>query len=422
MSGRNQRTLVAFDARRFVEGIVNITNKGWIEILCANDNRALWTRLYRVVSRHTAVRMLYQRRFSGNDWEDVFSDLTQELFLRLHQRNRLRSYVEAGYSDKDVEQELYRIEVPNMVSRVQRETHPESYRIARRISDLLQTQPEFQYYSRPVLASGEVQERTCNKMALKVYGLSTWRSDKQMRPSTGLAVLVKDIAIRLRDTRRTGRGDGSQIIISNSELKRLIVDLFIAIDTPVDVRTMRSLALSKLPVEDRSLVSLDASRDNPEPRCSVLRVDLPDERPTPLEVLLAKESQNQIYELAEEMLVQLWDTVRNKAYRYRKLIEVVWHCYFNPASPSQAQVAEMMGISCSLVSHYRRIFDSLLRTLPLSLEEFKLLDGILERRVEEILSELKEAEADDQNEDQLMAGSECRPVALYTTHQHSASL
>jgi hypothetical protein len=372
---------------------VSRVTKGWTEILRTNDVGAFWGRLYSVVSRHGAVRVLFERKASKNSLDDLFSDLTQDLFLRLFQKGRLRSYVESGYTDKEIEQQLYRIELPNLVSRFLRQNRPESYRIARRISDLLQTQPEFQCYNTATLSEGDTPPR-CNKMVLKVFGLSSWPLDKPVKPAAGLGELTKEIAVRARDIRRTGRGSGSQIIISNSELKRLMIDLFLAMDSPADVRTMRALALSKLAVEDHSLVSIDAVLEPADDTFSGFKADFPDSRPTPLDVLLEKETHREIDGLVDELLQQMWDKVRNKTYRYRKLIEVAWHCYFNPGSPSQAQVAEDMGISCSLVSHYRRLFDSLFQNLSLSLDEFRLLNASLEKRLGELVMGFCAAEPD----------------------------
>src|SRR5262249_43090504 len=158
----------------------------------------------------------------------------------------------------------------------QRERYPESYRLARRISDLLQAQPEFRRFEQAGYSTSGEQRRSCNKMALKVYGLTSWPSDMEVKASSSLPELIKDVAFRQRDTRRTGRGSGSQVIISNKELKRLMIDIFFAIDSPADIRTTRSLVLSKLAVEDCRLVSIDAPTTSSDAEQPPLRVDLPD--------------------------------------------------------------------------------------------------------------------------------------------------
>ena len=78
---------------------------------------------------------------------------------------------------------------------------------------------------------------------------------------------------------------------------------------------------------------------------------------------------------------------------FRKLVEVAWHCYFDLASPSQSSIASRMGISDSLVSHYRRIFDTLMQSLSLNVDELILLNSGLDMRLGAILAEWKSESA-----------------------------
>ena len=364
--------------------------RGWIAVLSTNDDNTLWTKLHRVVSKHSAVRMLYASDGLGGDGlKELHCDLTQELFLKLHRKDRWRCYLDNGYTDEQVEQELYRIEVPNLVSHLQRERYPESYRIARRISDLLQGCLEFKPLPAPTGgASGVSGRQRTSKMTLRVYGLSVWPSDKVVKPGSALAELIDDVAFRPRDTRRTGRGSGSQVIISNEDLKQLILDIFLATDSPTDIRTMRSLVMSKLAVEDCRLVSIDTATTTDSAQESV-KVDLPDDRPTPLDVLLQKETVRLVERVLDELLEKMQETVNHRPRRFRKLVEVVWHCYFNLSSPSQTSIASMMGISDSLVSHYRRTFDALVQSLTLNVEELILLNSALERRLAPVVMQLR---------------------------------
>lgn len=369
-------------------------NLGWIEVLFCNDTDGLWSKLFNLVSRHSAIRLLYsQRDLSSDSRWDIYSDLTQELFLRLFEKNRWQYYLDLGYTDDKVEQELFRIEVPNFVSDLQRERYPESYRLARRISKLIKTRPEFRHYPEMTWAAGDAgvsgQQRVSGKMVLKVYGLSSWPADKEIKSDASLEQSVKDVNFRIRDTRRTGRGAGSQLIISNEELTQLLVDIFIAVDTPLTVRKMRWLAMSKLLIEDTRFISLDAALTVASERIvEQHKVDLPDYRPTPLDSLLHKEMKQQIENVVDTLLRSMREAVRHKANRYSKLIDVVWHCYFNPASPSQTSIARMMRISDSLVSHYRSIFDNLIKGLELSVDEFIHLNGVLGNRVAALKSEM----------------------------------
>jgi hypothetical protein len=367
---------------------VGTTVIGWIEALTNNDVETLWAKLFNLISKHSSVRMLYPpNEYSSQMVRDNYCDLTQDLFLRLYEKKRWQYYLDNGYSDEKIQQELYRIEVPNMITLLQRERHPESYRIARRISDLIKTRAEFQHFAASS-TSAKNGLRSCNKMVLKLYGLSIWPTTKPIKPESDLSELVKGVTFRTRDIRRTGRGAGSQVVISNDDLVQLIVDVFSTIDTPLSVRKMRALVMSKLPIEDSRVVSLNATVT----ASTNLEADLPcldvaDKRPTPLENLLQKEKWLQIEELADDTLGILKEQVRNKPNRYNKLLRVVWHCYFDPASLSQTSLAKMMGISDSLVSHYRGIFDSFIQTLDLSIDEFILLNGALSRRLAAIISE-----------------------------------
>ena len=368
---------------------------GWIEALTNNDVETLWAKLYNLISKHSSVRMLYPpNELSAEMVRDNYCDLTQDLFLRLFEKQRWQYYLDNGYSDEKIQQELYRIEVPNMVTLLQRDRHPESYRIARRISDLIKTRAEFQHFSASGSSASNGQHN-CNKMVLKLYGLSIWPADKNIKPESNLSELIKGVTFRTRDIRRTGRGAGSQVVISNEDLVDLIVDVFATVDTPLSVRKMRALVMSKLPIEDSRMVSINA----PTAASTGQDADLPylevaDKRPTPLETLLHKERWLQIEGLAEDALRVLKEQVRNKPNRYNKLLRVVWHCYFDPASLSQTSLARMMGISDSLVSHYRGIFDSFIRTLDLSIDEFILLNSALSRRLAAIISEWNAVEAE----------------------------
>lgn len=373
---------------------LSIKDRSWLDVLSSNDTETLWSKLFNLLSRHSAVRLLYpQKELSSDNKWDIYSDLTQGLFLRLLEKDRWQHYLDLSYSHDRIEQELFRIEVPNFVSELQRERYPESYRLARRISDLIKTRAEFRYYPNQFWSSTNATAsglpRTTNKMVLKVYGLAVWPTNKEVSRNTNLEPLVRDVAIRSRDTRRTGRGSGSQIIISNEELTQLIIDILTAVNTPLTIRMIRGFVMSKLMIEDCWFISLDAELTSASERAiEPQKVDLPDKRPTPLDSLLAKEMKQQIENVVESLLNKMREAVRYKTIRYSKLIDVVWHCYFNPASPSQTKIARLMGISDSLVSHYRGIFDNLIRGLPLSVDEFIHLNTVLGNRVAAVRSEM----------------------------------
>lgn len=337
--------------------------RGWVEILANNDAEALWAKLFRLVSRHSSIRNLFNSSRTGwSQLQELNTDITQDLFLRLHKKGRWEYYLDAGYLSKDIEHELYHIEIPNLVSLLLRERHPEAYRLSRRISNLIQTRPEFRRYGSPDGTDGTRNE----KLTLKIYELREWPANKSLKPHQDFHSLIKDVSCRGRDRRRAGRGSSSQIIISNNDLIDLLVEIFRAIDSPSDIGTIRAMALSKLAIEDSRFVSIDAELcpegDSDSER---LKVDFADIRPTPEQVLLENESTNQVETIAIELLDKMHELVRNKPNRYSRLARVAWHCYFDVSSPSQTSVAKWIGISNSLVSHYRKLFDGIIRDVVL---------------------------------------------------------
>jgi len=341
---------------------MNEQARGWVEILTDNDAAALWDKLFKLVSRHSSIRTLFNSdRIAHARLHDLNADVTQDLFLRLHRKDRWRHYIDAGYSNANIEHELYHIEVPNLVSLQLRERQPEAYRMARRISNLVQTSTEFRRYRRTLAAN-----HSEGKLTTRVFGLREWPDDKPTRAYQNMEDLLKDVAYRGRDRRRAGRGGSSHIIISNRDLTDLLVEIFRAVDSPLDVRIVRSLALSKLPVEDSRFVSIDAavtpdSVPDPEP----LKVDFPDQRPTPEQRLLENETNQQAEAIAAELLDKMREVVRHKPRRYSRLARVAWYCYFDLSSPSQTTIARRIGISNSLVTHYRQLFDAIIRDVEL---------------------------------------------------------
>jgi len=323
---------------------------------------------------------------------DIYTDLTQELFLRLYEKDRLQFYLDADYTDERVEQELYRFEIPNLISEMVRAQTPESYRIARRTSMLLKSHPDFQHFPQPVYSSEKFNRlsraaHNC-KLAFRIYGLRSWPFDKPVRDWQQMRDMIEDVAFRLRDIRRTGRGNGSQIIISNRELNLLITEIFKAIDSPTDVRTMRSMVISKLMVEDTRFVPIDGDvKPSSAIETEMPRAEPADERPTPEEILLGKEMSLQIEDTVTEIFDRLKRAVRDKPRRYRKLVQIVWFCYYSSDSITQSSIANRLEISDSLVTHYRKIFDETVRGLDISVDQLLLLNDAIRERLSAVIEE-----------------------------------
>lgn len=362
-----------------------MTNKkSWSALFSEADNWGIWEKLFSMVSHHSAVRaFIASQRAPHESMQDMFLDLTQDVFLRLQEKNRWNHYREAGYSDQTIDHELNHLEIPNLMSLRLRKRYPESYRIARRVSTVLGTSTEFRYF-------GNSKARANGRMVSRVYGLRHWTSDTPVKEPTVLAELISSVEPRMRDTRKSGRGSSSHIIISNPALCDLLIDIFNATQSLIDVKTLRFLTLSKVAVEDSRFLPIDAEIATAEAgQPATYSVLLADKRPTPEEALLNTEAATEIDTLADRLIEGLVEAVRNKPKRFNKLVKVVWYCYFDPASRSQSEIASLMGISDSLVCHYRKLFDSYVQRIRLSPEMWVMLNRSLECSFGAILCEIE---------------------------------
>ncbi|MEW6125659.1 MAG: hypothetical protein AB1757_01235 [Acidobacteriota bacterium] len=401
----------------------------WSSLLEYQDVEGLWNGLYQIVSRHPAVRPLH----FATDGAAVVSpfeinaDLTQELFLELFQKQRFEHYLYTGYSSADIENEIAHIELPNLVGARLRKRYPESFRMARRVSALLKSSPRFRRMSetddeaeaspkpkrgRPPkaakqtipanpqaeedddleaiadFAGDELPNETApatpkrQRMVNQVYGLKEWKSTKPMRDSGHFGEFIRNVPMRKRDTRVVGRSGTSQLILSNPELENLMIEIFEAIDSPADVRTIRQLALAKIPLQDYNIASLDEEFSAPSGNGSMMRRDPADTRGTAEDVLLREEKNRQAADLAGNFLHSLRKAVNNNERRYDRLLSTLWHCFYNPENPSQLEIADTLGVSDSLVSDNRRLIEHELKKLRLSVEEGAVFSESLRMLIE----------------------------------------
>jgi predicted transcriptional regulator len=73
------------------------------------------------------------------------------------------------------------------------------------------------------------------------------------------------------------------------------------------------------------------------------------------------------------------------------MINVLWYCYLISDSGTQLEVAEMLGVSDSLVSDYRKRIEANLQQLSFDgVNEARQFEKALKRKVREILTEEKE--------------------------------
>ena len=352
----------------------------WVESLKSSDVSRLWTDLHRIVSHHPLVRasrsagLLVEEGGAG-----AFTDLTQELFVQLLSKNRFEHYLDTAMTDYEIECEISQIELTNLLTAELRKRHPESYRLARRISTLIQSSGNFKRFD----TSG-IDDEPHRRLADRVYGLSEWNENKSRRGSHEVEQRVQIIPVRQRDTRMVGCTGDSQVVISNPDLEDLIVSVLDAVDSPVDVRTLRSLVMSRLPVMDIYLVPLDGD-DNDHDNGGY---DPVDRRENPEQGLLRRESEREAAGYVDLFLKNLHEAVRGKVKQYNRILGVLWHCYLSPEQATQLEVAASLGVSDSLVSDYRRRIEQELRALAFSeVEEAKQFELALRVRVKEMVFE-----------------------------------
>jgi hypothetical protein len=346
----------------------------WVESLRNSDVNRLWAELHRIVSNHPLVRASRSAGLLIDEGAtSAYTDLTQELFVQLLTKSRFQHYLDTVMTDAEIECEIGQIELTNLLTAELRKRHPESYRLARRISTLIQSSANFRRFDNH--GNPDEQHR---RLADRVYGLSEWPENKTGRNSHEMEQRAHMIPVRQRDTRMVGCTGDAQIVISNSDLEDLIVSVLDAIDSPADVRTLRSLVMSRLPVMDIYLVPLNGDEGDPEKPY----FDPADVRENPEQTLLRQESECEAAGSVNKFLKNLRANVRGKIKQYNRMLGVLWHCYLSPDHATQLQVASTLGVSDSLVSDYRRRIEQELRALSFAeVEEARLFELALRERV-----------------------------------------
>lgn len=346
----------------------------WVNSLRRSDVSQLWTDLHRIVCHHPLVRASRSAGLLVEEGaQNAYTDLTQELFVLLLSKGRFQHYLDTGMTDAEIECEIGQIELTNLLTAELRKRHPESYRLARRISTLIQSSANFRRFD-----SSGMDDEPHRRLVDRVYGLSEWANGKQKRETHELEQRVQMIPMRQRDTRMVGCTGDAQVVISNSDLEDLIISVLEAADSPVDVRTLRSLVMSRLPVMDIYLVPLGGDEGD-EGGVHFEPVDVGD---NPEEGLLRRESERAAAGYVDQFLKGLHESVRGKVKQYNRMLGVLWHCYLSPYHSTQLEVAATLGVSDSLVSDYRRRIEQELRALAFSeVEEARRFEMALRERV-----------------------------------------
>jgi hypothetical protein len=356
----------------------------WNDSLKSSDVNQIWIELHRIVSSHPLVRASKRAGFLVEEGKyNAYTDLTQELFVALLSKERFQHYLDSEMTDQEVEAEISQIELTNMLTAELRKRYPESYRLARRISTIIQTSANFKRFDN--IGNPEAHRR----LADRLYGLTDWKTSKMRRDVQEMDERVKAVSFQGRDTRMVGCTGDAQIVISNVELEKLIIRVFKAIDSPVDVRSLRSFVMSRLPIMDIHLVPVGGSGDSDDDE--KIHFEVPDVRETPEEGFLRNEAENEAAGFVDQFLQDLSKSVRGKEKQFDRMISVLWHCYLVSDSGTQLEVAEMLGVSDSLVSDYRKRIETLLQQLAFNgVNEARQFEKALKRKVRQMISVEKE--------------------------------
>ncbi len=356
----------------------------WNDSLNTSDVNQIWTELHRIVSSHPLVRASKRAGFLVEEGRhNAYTDLTQELFVALLSKDRFQHYLDTGMTDQEIEAEISQIELTNMLTAELRKRYPESYRLARRISTLIQNGPKFKRFDN--IGSPEVHRR----LADRLYGLADWKEQKMRRDVQEMDERVKSVSFQSRDTRMVGCTGDAQIVISNVELEKLIIRVFKAIDSPVDVRSLRSFVMSRLPIMDIHLVPVGSGNDDGDE--DRMPFEFKDVRETPEEGVLRNEAELEAAGFVEGFLETLSKSVRGKDKQYDRMINVLWHCYLVADSGNQLEVAEMLGVSDSLVSDYRKRIEANLQQLSFSgVNEARQFEKALKMKVRTMITVTRE--------------------------------
>ena len=121
------------------------------------------------------------------------------------------------------------------------------------------------------------------------------------------------------------------------------------------------------------------------------RSSLPTHAKTPNRTCFATKLKWRLRALSTIFLKTLNKSVRGKAKQYDRMINVLWHCYLISDSGTQLEVAEMLGVSDSLVSDYRKRIEANLQQLSFSgVNEARQFEKALKRKVRDMITMEKE--------------------------------
>lgn len=392
-----------------------LTPRTWTSLLKNNDAAMLWQALNRLVTAHPLVRSAQRNQNNPTNPAPLFStrDLTQDLYVTLLEKSRFDHYLSSRMSDAEIEREIFQIELTNLLIGRLRRQRPENYRIIRRINQVLESSPRFKAYELNGQRSRNSHYRHPTSL---FYGLAEWPVDKRVRDSGTFQERIAEVPARLRNRRLVGCRGEAQVIITSQELTELLVEIFRAIDSPASLNALRSLALSRLPVYDVTMTAIEEDSTNDEGQSRNRFHSLATTDASPEQITLRQEQEALARRAARDFLDRLSRLTRSHDQRTERFWRVLWHCYFDPAEPSQLSIAEMVGISDSSVSDYRRRIESEMRKLGFEPEQLRYFAEELDEQLRLRLKQLSK------RREQARAGKAVRPVWQTFSYNSLATL
>ena len=149
------------------------------------------------------------------------------------------------------------------------------------------------------------------------------------------------------------------------------------------------MVMSRLPIMNIHLVPVGGSGDTDDDEKG--HFEIADIRETPEQDFLRVEAEGVAAGSVDKFLNSLSKSVRGKAKQYERMVNVLWHCYLIADGGTQLEVAEMLGVSDSLVSDYRKRIESNLQALSFEgVNEARQFEKALKHRVRTMVVENKE--------------------------------
>ncbi len=309
------------------------------QAIAASDAGAVWRSLHQLAASHHLARLLAAKdsQFTFDGRHYPFCELTQDLFLILLEKGRFEAYIAEGLTSAEISRQISRIEIQNLITEQLRVRKPESYRIARRIAQILQSDSRFSQN----VADGP--SRT------KIFHLTHWGPDRPRFEMPELKRRAASVPCRPRANQFKGVSGDSQLIISNPDLANLLVEIFIATNSPASLRDMRNLAMSKLTIMDMpEPEGLFTEDDEP--------IDLPADQFTAEENAIRADMRHKCPLLVDRFLLAISAAARSRT-RYLRYLNILHHSYFAERTLTLNEIAELLGIGTSTVSGFRRRID-----------------------------------------------------------------